>query len=312
MLLAGATADLNDAAAAWLRWLAHERRLAPRSRTAYAQDLADFVGFTSRHVAGEVGVATLVGLRPTDFRAWLAARHGQGLARSSTARAMAAVRGFYAWLDREHGLHNPALKAIRTLPFRRPLPRPLAPAQALAVVLDAPGFARSPWTALRDQAVLLLLYGAGLRIGEAIGLDRGAFGPAPATVRELRVLGKGSKERLVPLLPGVAEAVAAYVDACPYPLPPDGPLFLGTRGGRLQPGIVQALMRQLRRLADLPETATPHALRHSFATHLLSNGTDLRAIQELLGHASLSTTQIYTAVDGQRLAAVYQKAHPRA
>lgn len=312
MPIAFATDDLDEAATAWLGWLAHERRLAARSVRAYAHDLQGFVTFTSGHVAGEVGLATLAALRPTDFRAWLARRHAQGLARSSTARAAAAVRGFFGWLDEHRGVHNPSLRAIRAAPHRRPLPRPLAPEQALAVPATGGELAAEPWLALRDAAILALLYGTGLRVGEAMALDRRDLGPDPTALRRLVVRGKGGRERMVPVLPVVAEAIAAYVAACPFALAPGGPLFVGAKGGRLQQGIVQRTMRQLRTALDLPETATPHALRHSFASHLLAAGADLRAIQELLGHRSLSTTQIYTAVDTGRLAAVYGKAHPRA
>lgn len=312
MLLAFAADDLQDLAQAWLRSLTHERRLALRTVEAYRSDLADFVTFTSRHVGDEVSAATLIGLRPADVRAWLAHRHQAGLAKSSTARALAGVRSFYAWIDKQHGLHNPSLKAIRTAAFRRPLPRPLATGQAIATTELAADLSASPWIAARDAAVLILLYGAGLRIGEALALSRGAVGPDPRALAELRVVGKGSKERLVPILPAVGVAIAEYLELCPHHLPIAGPLFVGARGGRLQPSLVQAQMRRLRTLLDLPETATPHALRHSFATHLLSAGTDLRAIQELLGHSSLSTTQIYAAVDGSRLQAVFAKAHPRA
>ena len=225
---------------------------------------------------------------------------------------MAAVRGFYRYLDRHHGLHNPALAALRTPRLPRRLPRPLSAAQALDVV-EAADDGRIDWTGRRDAALLTLLYGAGLRIGEALGLTRGALGAAPAELRELRVTGKGGRQRVVPVLPVVAAALADYLEACPYGGGrPDSPLFVGARGGPLQAGVVQRRVRGLRRLLGLPETATPHALRHSFATHLLAGGADLRAIQELLGHASLSTTQGYTAVDAARLMDLYRRAHPRA
>jgi integrase/recombinase XerC len=222
------------------------------------------------------------------------------------------LRGFYRFLDRQHAIRNPVLKAMRTPRFRRPLPRPLAADQAIEVT-DAVGEqASQPWIGQRDVAVLTLLYGAGLRIGEALGLDRRDVGPDPASLKGLQVRGKGNKERVVPILPVVAQAIAAYVEACPWPSPPDSPLFVGARGGRLQQSVVQKQVRMLRGVLGLPETATPHALRHSFATHLLGAGADLRVIQELLGHASLSTTQNYTAVDSARLTQLYAKAHPRA
>ncbi len=266
----------------------------------------------AKHTGDEVSRDAVAALRAADFRAWLARRHAEGFERSSTARAMAAVRSFLSFADRRFELHNPALKALRTPAFRRPLPRPLSIEQALEVALNAAGRAGPAWLAKRDAAIMVLLWGSGMRIGEALGLNRGDVGLDAGAARGLRVTGKGGKERLVPILPEVAAALGAYVRACPYDLLPDGPLFVGARGGRLQQAVVQGGMRGLRRALGLPETATPHALRHSFATHLLEAGADLRAIQELLGHASLSTTQRYTAVDGAGLARLYLKAHPRA
>ena len=225
---------------------------------------------------------------------------------------MAAVRGFYRYLDRHHGLHNPALAALRTPRLPQRLPRPLSAGQALEVVDAADDDGRIGWLGKRDAALLTLLYGAGLRIGEALGLTRAEAGGAPARLRELRVTGKGGRQRVVPVLPVVAAALADYLEACPFRGGSGAPLFVGARGGPLQPGVVQRRVRGLRRLLGLPETATPHALRHSFATHLLAGGADLRAIQELLGHASLSTTQGYTGVDGARLMDLYRRAHPRA
>ena len=257
-------------------------------------------------------LADLAGLALADLRAWLARRHTDGYARTSTARAMAAVRGFFRYADRRHGLHNPAVQAIRTPRLPHRVPRPLAETDARELIESAQTEAREDWVGRRDAALLLLLYGGGLRIGEALALDRVAAGADPHALRTLRVQGKGSKERLVPILPVIAEALAAYLDACPVPPLPHQPLFKGVRGGRLQQGVVQKLVRQLRIGLGLPETATPHALRHSFATHLLGSGADLRAIQELLGHVSLSTTQGYTEVDARRLLALYARAHPRA
>jgi integrase/recombinase XerC len=307
-----ASDEVAEVVAAWRRWLAHERRLAPRSVMAYEKDLASFLAFLAEHGGGAPGLAQLRALKALDFRAWLASRHARALAKSSTARAMAAVRGFFRYLDRRHELHNPALAAMRTPRFRRPLPRPLSAPQALELTDAAGAAAREPWRGKRDTALLLLLYGAGLRIGEALGLDRRDVGTVPSELRGLRVRGKGGKERLVPILPVVAAAIADYLGSCPWPLPDDRPLFLGARGARLHPAVVQRQVRLLRGLLGLPESATPHALRHSFATHLLSAGADLRAIQELLGHASLSTTQGYTAVDAARLSQLYARAHPRA
>jgi integrase/recombinase XerC len=297
--------------AGWRGWLADERRLAPRSVAAYQRDVAAFLAFVARHRGGAPDLRALVALRTADFRAWLAARHNEGLARSSTARAMAAVRSLYGYLDRRHELHNPALKAMRTPRFHRALPRPLSPEQAAAAITTIAELARTPWLAARDTAVLLLLYGAGLRIGEALALTRAALGSDPRRLEGLRVRGKGGKERLVPLLPVIGEALAAYLAACPWPLEAERAVFRGARGGPLHPSLVQHQVRQLRTMLGLPESATPHALRHSFATHLLADGADLRAIQELLGHASLSTTQGYTAVDATRLLRIHAGAHPR-
>jgi integrase/recombinase XerC len=261
------------------------------------------------HLGEPPDPARLIGLRAADFRAWLAHRHGRGLARSSTARALAALRSFYRYLDREHGRHNPAVKALRTPRLPRCLPRPLATGQAMALLDAVPAASKLDWIAKRDTAVLVLLYGAGLRIGEALALERAAAGPDPAGLRSLLITGKGGKQRLVPVLPVIAAAIADYLAACPYR---EAALFLGARGKRLQAPIVRRLMQDLRRRLGLPESATPHALRHSFATHLLAGGADLRTIQELLGHASLSTTQGYTGVDGERLMRLYHQAHPRA
>jgi integrase/recombinase XerC len=307
-----ASEEVAAVVAGWRQWLAHERRLAPRSVTAYGQDLSAFLAFLAEHGGSAPRLADLQALKALDFRAWLASRHRRDLAKSSTARAMAAVRGFFRYLERRHELHNPALRAMRTPRFRRSLPRALSPGQAEDLAVAADEAAREPWVGKRYTALLLLLYGAGLRIGEALGLARRDLGPRPGELRGLRVLGKGGKERLVPVLPIVAAALADYLAACPWPLAPEGPLFVGARGGRLNPSVVQGQVRRLRGLLGLPETATPHALRHSFATHLLAGGADLRAIQELLGHASLSTTQGYTGVDAERLIRLYRDSHPRA
>jgi integrase/recombinase XerC len=310
-MLAFATADLDAVVADWHAWLASERRLAARSVVAYRRDLAAFVTFLGGHLAGEVTLAAMAGLDLADFRAWLAARHNRAFARTSTARAIAAVRSFFRFIDRRHGIHNPGLKAMRTPRLPKRVPRPLSLDQA-AELAESASEARQPWLGHRDHALLLLLYGGGLRIGEALALDRGSLHGDVRSLRLLRVRGKGDKERLVPVLPAVAEALAAYLEALPVPLAPDQPLFHGVRGRRLQQAVVQRRVRELRALLGLPESATPHALRHSFATHLLGAGADLRSIQELLGHASLSTTQGYTAVETRRLFELYSKAHPRA
>lgn len=316
-MLAFAEPDLEAAYLAWCDWLAHEKRAAARTQAGYRRDLQAFVQFLAGHQGGPVGLASLRELAPMGFRGWLAWRLKEGYAKSSTQRAVAAVRGFLDFLDARHDVHNPALRALRAPRASRRLPRPLAAGEVAeltdAVAVDGDG---APWIVARDTAILLLLYGAGLRIGEALGLDRGDL-PAHSDLLNggetvLRVVGKGQKERLVPLLPVIGLALGAYVRACPYALPADGPLFLGLRGGRLQQAVVQKRVRALRRLLGLPETATPHSLRHSFATHLLAGGADLRSIQELLGHSSLSTTQRYTGVDALGMTRLYAKAHPRA
>ncbi|GAB4197457.1 MAG: tyrosine recombinase XerC [Thalassobaculales bacterium] len=302
--------DLAGALAAYFAWLAEERRASPHTLDAYRRDLGAFMAFLGQHLGGPPALADLAALRTADFRAWLAARAGAGLKRSSTARALSVVRGFHRFLERRGLLANAAIGALRTPRRDRPVPKALGVGEAAAVIDAAGDWASQPWMALRDIAVLTLLYGCGLRLGEALSLKRGEA-PVPGQAA-LRVTGKGSKTRLVPLLPVVGQAVAAYLAACPYAAGPAAPLFLGARGGPLNPRLVQGLMQQLRAALGLPEGATPHALRHSFATHLLGAGADLRAIQDLLGHASLSTTQRYTAVDAARLRAVHQSAHPRA
>jgi integrase/recombinase XerC len=300
--------DVAEAVAAWQDWLKHERRASPHTLAAYARDLTAFLAFLVDHLGRPPGLDDLARLRPADFRAWLARRVRQGLMRTSNARAVSVVRGFFRHLERTGRARNAAVVAVRTPRLPRSLPKPLSPEEAADAIALAGELSGTPWIALRDMALLTLLYGCGLRIDEALGLDRRDAPTGEAIV----VTGKGRKQRVVPVLPAVAEAVEAYLAACPYHLSPNDPLFVGARGKRLQAGVVQAMMRRLRRRLGLPETATPHALRHSFATHLLSAGGDLRSIQELLGHESLSTTQRYTEVDAKRLIAVHARAHPRA
>ena len=297
---------------AWLDWLAHQKRHSPATVKAYRTDLSGFLQFCAGHLGDAPDLEGLLALKAADFRAWLAAQHWRGLARRSAVRALAAVRTFYRFLDRQHGRHNPAAAALRTPRLEQRLPRPLSGAQ-IEVLLEEPTDPDlAPWVVRRDLALFLLLYGAGLRIGEALGLERATVGDVPAALHSLTVTGKGGKQRLVPILPAIAEALADYLESCPHPLHRGAPLFVGVRGKRLQSAVVRRRMRHLRRLAGLPENATPHALRHSFATHLLAGGADLRVIQELLGHASLSTTQGYTAVESERLLKLYHRAHPRA
>jgi integrase/recombinase XerC len=310
--LAWAHPEIADLVGAWLDWLAHQKRQSAATVKAYRTDLFDFLKFCAEHLGEPPDLSALMELGAGDFRAWLAARHRRRLARRSTARALAAVRSFYRFLDRQHARHNPAAAALRTPRLEQRLPRPLSAPHIATLLDDAADVDAAPWVIKRDLALFLLLYGAGLRIGEALSLDRRAVGAAPAALGALTVTGKGGKQRLVPILPALAEALADYLDACPQQLAGGAPLFVGVRGKRLQSAVVRRRMQQLRRRAGLPENATPHALRHSFATHLLAGGADLRVIQELLGHASLSTTQGYTAVEGERLMQLYHRAHPRA
>jgi integrase/recombinase XerC len=301
-------AEVRAAVEAWTGWLDGERRLAANTLDAYRGDLVAFLGFLSGHLGGPPDLRALAELAPADIRAYLAWRSREGYERTSTARAMATIRSFFRFLDRRGLAHVPAVHAVRTPRILRSVPKPLTERDALDAVATVADLSDEPWIARRDIALLMLLYGCGLRIGEALALARHQ---AP-TGDTLLVTGKGGKQRVVPVLAIVREAVAAYLAACPHDFGDRGPLFFGARGGRLDPAVAQKQMRRLRALLGLPETATPHALRHSFATHLLAGGGDLRTIQELLGHASLSTTQRYTEVDSARLVAVHRAAHPRA
>jgi integrase/recombinase XerC len=301
--------DLAAASAAWMAELEHERGLAALTLEAYTRDLAQFTAFLATHLGHAPCLGDLRHIQPRTIRAFMANRRKGGAASRSLARQMSALRMFHRYLEREGLIEGRALLAVSSPKIPHSVPKPLTIEKALAVVADQP-FAELDWIAARDIAVLTLLYGAGLRISEALGLT---VRHAPIGDRDvLRVTGKGGKERMVPVLPVTREAVARYMQLCPYPLRGDETLFLGAKGGPLSPRIIQLLMEKLREALGLPDTATPHALRHSFATHLLGSGADLRQIQELLGHASLSTTQVYTEVDRARLIAVYDQAHPRA
>jgi len=306
-----ASPDLADAITRWHAWLGDERRASPHTVAGYGRDLAAFLEFLVEHLgSGVADLAALAALTPADFWAYLALRAADQKMRSSTPRALSVLRGFFRFLSRRGLVKNAALAAERTPKLPRSVPKPLSEADADTTLETAKEDEDlAPWIRARDVAVLTLLYGCGLRISEALGLTRREAPLAPST---LTITGKGGKTRQVPVLPEVADAVQAYVAACPWQLAPDEALFRGVRGGVLHPRLVQQRMEDLRRALQLPETATPHALRHSFATHLLAGGGDLRSIQELLGHASLSTTQRYTALDAERLIAVYEKAHPRA
>jgi len=307
--------SVEAARAAWRDWLKSERRLAQHTLVAYEHDVAAFLGFMTNYLGGPPTLAGLAKLKPAEFRAWLAERAHQGLARTSTARAFSSVRSFFRFLDKRGLAHNASIDAIQTPKLPRSVPKALSE-RDMEDLLEAPAEQeREAWLDLRDGAVLLLLYGAGLRIGEALGLTKSVVEDLLKAGRDtLAITGKGNKTRLVPLLPQALDALRTYRDACPYMAARGGgeAFFVGARGGALDPAIVQKRVRDIRRGLGLAESVTPHALRHSFATHLLGAGGDLRTIQELLGHASLSTTQRYTDVDATRLMAVYRAAHPRA
>ena len=300
--------DLRAAIGLWAGWLAGERRASPHTVAAYGRDLAFFLDFLIEHLGELPSLAAINRLRVADFRAYLAHRAQGEIGRNSLARAISVLRGFIRFLQRRGLASTTALAALRSPKLPHSVPKPLTINDATGAVAAVSGVARDDWQAKRDTAILALLYGCGLRLSEALGLTR-----AEAPLGEmLAITGKGGKQRLLPVLPAVREAVSDYLAACPQLLTAEGPLFVGARGGPLNPRLVQRQMAALRGFLGLPETATPHALRHSFATHLLGAGGDLRAIQELLGHTSLSTTQRYTSVETERLFAVYEAAHPRA
>jgi integrase/recombinase XerC len=297
--------------ARWLDYLTLERRMSLKTAEAYGRDVRQFLSFLSEHLGTRVSFSALSRLKPADVRAFMSRRRSEGISSASLMRILAGVRSFARFLEGKGKSSLGALRAVRAPKSARTLPKPIAMAAAKRVgetELRA-GEERAPWVLARDAAVLALLYGSGLRISEALTLQRKQISAASDAVT---VIGKGNKPRMVPVLAQVARLIEEYAALCPFPLAADGPLFVGARGGPLSARVVQLAMARLRGALGLPETATPHALRHSFATHLLGRGGDLRSIQELLGHASLSTTQIYTAVDSQRLLEAYRSAHPRA
>ncbi|MDX5351019.1 MAG: tyrosine recombinase XerC [Paracoccaceae bacterium] len=299
---------LGAALADWLTQLRALHGAAPNTVEAYRRDVARYLSFLAEHRGGTEGLARVAATSQADLRAWMAGERARGLSPRSLARALSAVKGFTAWAADRTGAEATTVLSARAPKYRRKLPRPLSEDGAAAILTEIGADARKDWIAARDTAIATLLYGLGLRISEALSLT-GADHPLPQV---LRITGKGGKTRIVPVIPLATEAVAAYARLCPFDLPPDEPLFRGARGGPVNPRLIQSAMERARLRLGLPASATPHALRHSFATHLLSAGGDLRAIQELLGHASLSTTQGYTAVDAARLMEVYEKAHPRA
>jgi len=298
------------------RWLTHlraERRLSPKTLEAYARDLRQCLTFLSQHWGRKVTLKGFAALEATDVRAFMAMRRADDIAGRSLMRALAGLRSFGRYLEREGKGRVGALSAIRAPKVAKSLPKPIQidAAKRFADADERAGEERDPWIWARDAAVMALLYGSGLRISEALGLKQRDV-PKPGEGDVLIVTGKGNKTRMVPVLQNVLALVQDYAAMCPHPLPPEGPIFVGARGGPLSPRIIQLTMERLRGALGVPDSATPHALRHSFATHLLTRGGDLRAIQELLGHASLSTTQIYTGIDTERLLEVYKTAHPRA
>ncbi len=312
VLVLPATPDLSAHIVAWLKSLRDERRLAANSVEAYSRDVRQFLTFLNERFGAPASVADFTGLLPADLRGFLARRRSEEIDPRSLQRALSGLRSLARYLERAGAGRASAFSALRSPRAGRRLPRPLgvADAKAVATTEIRDGEARDPWILARDAAVLALCYGAGLRIGEAVSIRRK---DAPVgEIDEIRIVGKGGKTRAAPVIASVREAVEAYLAQCPYPLKREGPLFVGAKGGPLSPRVMQLTMERLRGALGLPDSATPHALRHSFATHLLARGGDLRTIQELLGHASLSTTQIYTSVDGARLIDAYRTAHPRA
>lgn len=307
----GASAEIGAQALAWTRRLAHERRYSPLTVEAYARDLRQFLAFAAQGAKSPLGAEQFLAMTPADVRAYMAHRRSEGVAGRSVLRALAALRSFARHLERAGEGKAAPFVAVRSPKVARSLPKPLGPAAAVQVTdpETRAGETRDPWVLARDAAVLALLYGSGLRISEALGLRRK---DAPVSADSITVIGKGRKTRSVPVIAPVREAVSQYIALCPHHLEPEGPLFVGVRGGPLSPRIIQLAMERMRGALGLPASATPHALRHSFATHLLARGGDLRSIQELLGHASLSTTQVYTAVDTSRLMDAWMSAHPRA
>ena len=308
-----ASADVAGELVRWLSHLGAERRMSPKTVEAYERDARQFLVFLTAHLGEAVTLKALAAIEPRDVRAFMASRRAGGIGSRSLMRSLAGARSFARYLERNHKGKVGALAAVRAPKVPKTLPKPIgiAAARRLTDTDIRAGEEREPWVLARDAAVLALLYGSGLRISEALGLNREAV-PLPGKGDVIIVKGKGNKTRMVPVLPRVLELIGDYVLLCPYDLPDEKPIFLGAKGGPLSPRIVQLTMARLRGALGLAETATPHALRHSFATHLLARGGDLRAIQELLGHASLSTTQIYTAVDTEQLLSVYRSAHPRA
>ena len=300
--------DLADAVLRWRDWLQHERRAAKNTLASYQFDLTNLFSFLNGYIGGAISLSTLSTLKLGDFRSWLAHNATNERDAASRARAVAGVRNFFRWLDRTGQMHNNAIELLKLPKTQRRLPRPVSEIQAEDIVALAKNVPEEGWVGLRDEALFTLLYGAGLRLGEALSLRHSDL----ANKERLVVTGKGNKQRSVPLLPIVRDALDKYLAASPYAGKGSSPLFVGVRGDVLNATVAQRHLRVLRRQLNLPDSVTPHALRHSFATHLLAAGADLRSLQELLGHSSLSTTQLYTQVDAGQLAKAYKAAHPRA
>jgi integrase/recombinase XerC len=308
-LLIIATPDLLTLRVEWLTAIASERRLAAKTVEAYERDTRQFLTFLTAYIGEPAKLKDIAALRPADLRGFLASRRNDGAGARTLGRGLAGIRSFLRYLEKKGLANATGARATRSPRQPKSLPKPLAATQAINVVSIDAQLAEEPWIAARNAALLTLLYGSGLRISEALALTPDDLQKGVTTVR---IKGKGGKTRIVPILPAATEAIDEYRRLCPYHLVKDQPIFRGAKGGPLNPAIIQREMQKLRSALDLPETATPHALRHSFATHLLANGGDLRSIQELLGHSSLSTTQIYTAVDTTRLLDIYDRTHPRA
>jgi integrase/recombinase XerC len=294
--------------AKWQNWLRLEKRAAAHTVESYLFDLNNLFRFLNRHRGRQINLGTLSALSLGDFRSWLAHNAGENRQAASRARAVAGVRNFFRWLDRTGQLHNSAIELLKLPKSSKRLPRPVSEADAAGIMDLASSSMKENWVGLRDEALFTLLYGAGLRLGEALALKYADF----AQKDRMTVTGKGNKQRIVPLLPIIRESLEKYIKNCPHHIENKKFIFVGVRGEVLNPAIAQRHLRQLRRQLNLPDSVTPHALRHSFATHMLASGADLRSLQELLGHSSLSTTQLYTKVDAQQLAKAYKAAHPRA
>ena len=299
--------DCKEAVVSWSIWLENQRRLSPNTRTAYLHDLEVFLVFLSKHLGQRISLNDIENVTLTDFRSFITEIQMKGLSKSSTARTISTIRNFFHYLERELEVTNSHVNRIKSPRTNHSLPKALNVSDAKGSLEASKTLSKIRWVGARDSALIHLLYGCGLRISEALQMN-GDIVPFSETIT---ITGKGSKQRLIPVLPSVRDAVEKYRTICPFQIKYDTPLFYGVRGKRLNPAVVQRMMRSLQVTLGLPSTATPHALRHSFGTHLLINGADLRTIQELLGHASLSSTQRYTDVDTEHLLKVHQKAHPR-